>query len=201
MRIVQDDLAGGGLKVCPKLNTEHVYLTAYSVMSVSKAAQVLSYTVARVLREYYGPNTEGTAELCQYMDNFFDCLNARNQSEGDRKRKEFLAPYRDVNDHRFDWLTNDFLEYLRKWKQSIADRPGNFTANARDRMFLSWQTYEGLRITVKSTIESVRFLLESGMPFVLTERFNQDVVEEYFGRQRQLGQRNDNPIMYQFWVQ
>ena len=33
---------------------------------------------------------------------------------------------------------------------------------------------------------------------MLTERFCHDVVEEYFGRQRAHGRRNDNPNLYQF---
>ena len=60
-------------------------------------------------------------------------------------------------------------------------------------MFLSWQTYEGLKITVNSVIEATKFLLQEGMDFVLTERFCQDPAEEYFGKQRKLGRRNDNP--------
>ena len=65
-------------------------------------------------------------------------------------------------------------------------------------MFLSWQTYGGFNITVHSAIEVVRFLLEEGMEFVLTERFCGDPVEEYFGKQRQLGRRSDNPDIHQF---
>ena len=61
-----------------------------------------------------------------------------------------------------------------------------------------WQTYEGLQITALSTIEAVRFLLNKGMPFVLTERFNQDVLEEHFGRHRGIGYRIDNPDLHQF---
>ena len=36
------------------------------------------------------------------------------------------------------------------------------------------------------------------MEFVLTERFCQDPVEEYFGNQRKLGRRSDNPDIHQF---
>ena len=68
-------------------------------------------------------------------------------------------------------------------------------------MFLSHQTYEGLQITAKSTIELTRFLLQSNVPFVLSEKFNSDVIEEYFGRQRGMGRRNDNPSLYQFGYQ
>ena len=41
-------------------------------------------------------------------------------------------------------------------------------------------------------------MLDQGFDFVLSERFCQDVVEEYFGRQRSLGRRNDNPTLHQF---
>ena len=33
---------------------------------------------------------------------------------------------------------------------------------------------------------------------MLTECFCQDVLEEYFGRQRGIGRRNDNPTVFQF---
>ena len=65
-------------------------------------------------------------------------------------------------------------------------------------MFISWQTYEGLQISVYSPIEATKFLLTEGFEFVLTERFCQDVLEEYFGRQRSLGRRNDNLTLKEF---
>ena len=81
---------------------------------------------------------------------------------------------------------------------SIIDRPGNFSQTEKDKMFLSWQTYEGLQIAIHSIIEAAKYLLGIGMSFVLTERFNQDVLEEYFGRHRSIGRRNDNPNLYNF---
>jgi hypothetical protein len=110
----------------------------------------------------------------------------------------FLAPYTSVNDPRFPWLETDFLGYLRDWKEGITNRPGNFSKNAQSRMFLSWQTYEGLKMTTHSAIEATKFLLDEGMEYVLTERFCQDSVEEYFGNQRNLGRRNDNPDIRTF---
>lgn len=41
-------------------------------------------------------------------------------------------------------------------------------------MFLSWQTYEGIKVTVNSAIKATKFLLQEGTEFVLTERFSQD---------------------------
>ena len=60
-------------------------------------------------------------------------------------------------------------------------------------MFISRQTNEGFKITVNSAIEATKFLLCEGMEFLLTERFCQAALEEYFGSQRKLGRRNDNP--------
>ena len=102
--------------------------------------------------------------------------------------------------HRFQFLM-EFLEYLRSWKESTKNRPGNFSQNARAHMFLSWQTYKGFQLTFQSTIESTKFLLQEGMEYLLTERFCQDPAEELFGKQRQLGRRSDNPRHKSVWVQ
>ena len=65
-------------------------------------------------------------------------------------------------------------------------------------MFISWQTYEGVKITVHSIIDVVKYLLSKGVPYVLTERFWQDPLENYFGRQRSMGHRKDNPSLRDF---
>ena len=65
-------------------------------------------------------------------------------------------------------------------------------------MFLSWQTYEGFQTATYSVIEATKFLLQEGMEYVLTERFCQDPIEEYFGSQRKIGRRSDNPDIKMF---
>ena len=65
-------------------------------------------------------------------------------------------------------------------------------------MFSPSQTCEGIKISIYSLFEVVKFLLENVVSFVFTEKFNQDTLEEYFGKNRSLGQRNDNPDVYQF---
>ncbi|XP_022808734.1 uncharacterized protein LOC111345721 [Stylophora pistillata] len=97
----------------------------------------------------------------------------------------------------FAWLM-EFLHYLRTWKENAVNRPGNFTQNARNRMFLSWQTYESFYISVHSAVEETKFLLQEGFEFALTERFCQDPLEEYFGGQWKLGRRSDNPDIKAF---
>lgn len=177
----------------PKLTFDHIKLNSFSSMHVNLAAQVLSASMTIVLREFSTPDTVGTAQFCEMVDSFFDCLNVRSTVEHQRKRKPFVAPYTSMDDSRFVWLEDEFLGYLKQWKESTLNQPGNFTANARSRMFLSWQTYVGLKITSYSVVEATKFLLNEGVEYVLTERFCQDSVEEYFGSQRSLGRRCDNP--------
>ena len=54
-------------------------------------------------------------------------------------------------------------------------------------------------ILAYSLSEMIRFLLShEKVKFVLTKRFNQDPLENFFGQQRARGQRNDNPSVSQF---
>ncbi|XP_022803466.1 uncharacterized protein LOC111340819 [Stylophora pistillata] len=131
------------------------------------------------------------------VDCFFDCLNVRSRIEHIRKCKPFLAPCTSLLDGRFEFLMK-FLEYLNSWKTSTENKPGNYTQNARGKMFLTWRTHEGFEITVRSAIECTKFLLQEGMEFILIERFCQDPVEQYFGDQHRLGRHCDNPDIHQF---
>ena len=60
------------------------------------------------------------------------------------------------------------------------------------------QTYEGLKITVKSIIETTQFRLQHQVKYVMTERFCQDLLENCFDRQRFLGSSKDNPSIADF---
>ena len=79
----------------------------------------------------------------------------------------------------------------------IEKRGSNFSLNAQSKMFISSQTFEGFKITTNAIVKVTKFLL-SGVEFVLTKRFCQDEIEEYFGSQRQLGRRSDNPDLQMF---
>ena len=155
-------------------------------MNVRLAAQVLSSSVSIALKSFGPQEAAGTALYCEMFDKFFDCLNVRNCTEHITKQKPFLKPYSSINDERFDWLLHMFLPYFTNWKESIESRPGIYTTNDKARMFLSWQTYEAILITTHSSIKLVKFLLQNNVKYVLTERFCQHPLENYFGRQRSI---------------
>ena len=75
-----------GIKLLPKLTYDHINVTSFSAMWVNLAAQLLSASVAAVLRSFSPTDTAGTAKLCEMVDSFFDCLNVRSTSEHQRKR-------------------------------------------------------------------------------------------------------------------
>jgi hypothetical protein len=186
------------LHVLPKLTLEHIVLTSFSKMKVKLATQVLSRSVALALEESGNSDVLGTATFCRMMNDFFDCANVRSLHEHERKRNDRIKPYTALDDDRFRWLVDVFLKYLEQWKRSTLERDGQFSPDARGKMFLSCQTHEGLQISVHSHVEAIQFLLQQGFKYVLSERFMQDVLEDYFGHQRAKGRRADNPSAYEF---
>ena len=126
------------------------------------------------------------------MDTFFDIMNMRDIHSHEFQCKPSLLLFTSIEDPRFSWLRNVFLQYFEDWLASIEQRDGNFSKKEKNKMFISLQTYEGLKISVNSIIDSVQFLLQHQVRYVLTERFCQDPLENYFGRQRSLGVRKDN---------
>ena len=137
-----------GLHLLPKITYEHIKLTPYFVMNVKLAAQILSSTVSNVLLNYAPPEAAETAQLCSLMDTFFDILNIRDVNSHKFDLKPSLVPFSTINDPRFSWLCNIFLQYFEDWLQSIENREGNFSKRAKNKMFISQETYKGLKISV-----------------------------------------------------
>ena len=180
-----------------KLTAKHIYLNSYSTINVKLAAQVLSYSVGTIMKEFGGPDCQETAKFFLHMDRFFDCMNVRSTTEADKKRKPDLAPYRSVDDGRFRFF-DEFVQYLEHWKTAVQTRQGQFSQDERIKMVLSHQTFKGLCMTSRSFPEAAKYLLNHGVEFVLSNRFCQDPLEQHFGRQRAMGRRNDNPNLYVF---
>ncbi|XP_076084495.1 uncharacterized protein LOC143055247 [Mytilus galloprovincialis] len=182
---------------CPKLTRGHIDMTAFSYMKVNLAAQILSDTVANALEELYDEQVSETVNFIRNMNKFFDCMNVRSLFEGRNKRNPNLDPYRNLQDVRLNWLKTDFMNYLSTWKDSVVNRQGNFTKSQQAGMQLSYQTLQGLQISVNSITECTEFLLNEGAPFVLTHNFNQDPLEQHFGHLRHKTGANNNPTVYE----
>ena len=79
----------------------------------------------------------------------FDIMNIQNNQSLEFEWVPMLAPFiRSVNDWRFPWLRNVFIKSFQDWMNSVQQCQGNFTKDTGQKMFISWQTYEGLKISV-----------------------------------------------------
>ena len=193
VRLRSDDKNSLGLMMGCKLTDQHVFLNSFSRMNVRFAAQVLSNTVALALEDY--PDAKLTMQFIERFDKWFDCMNVRSFREHVRSKKLFRKPYTDLNDERFLFL-NRFLDWMRSWKLRIEEHAPE--CKTKDKMFLSHQTADGLEITTRSVMALVKDLLSKGAPQVFTGNFNQDPLESYFGYQRTLCARNENPNLQRF---
>jgi hypothetical protein len=91
------------------------------------------------------------------------------------------------------WFELDFLAYMDSWREYAISRNDLKTEDKSKTMF-SAQTLEGLKITVYSFVEVLPYLLSLDVAaFNLNERFNQDTLEAFFGKQRGRCGRGDNP--------
>ena len=177
------------------LTRAHIDLTSFSCMKVDLAAQIFSRRVGLHLKSVYGDEVRETVTFINHMNRFFDCLNVRNLYEGRDSGNRDLDVYTDVNDTRLEYLEETFLGYFEEWKESVKNRPGNFSRQEREKMLLSQQTLDGLKISVRSIVACVRYMLQQGAPFIMTEIFNQDVLEQHFGHYRHKGGACNNPTI------
>ena len=117
------------------------------------------------------------------------------QTAWSHELRPFNAPFSSTDDPWFSWLKNQFLKYFEDWLGSLEERTGAYTKFEEQKMFISSQTYKGLKITVHSVIELVKFLITDKVLYLLTERFCQDQLENYFGNQCSSGAQKDDPSM------
>ena len=77
----------------------------------------------------------------------FDIMNIQNNQSLEFQWIPMLAPRRSVNDWRFSWLGNAVLKLFQDWLNSVQQCQGDFTKDAGQKMFISWEIYEGLKIS------------------------------------------------------
>ena len=91
------------------------------------------------------------------------------------------------------------IKYFEEWLRLMEERPGAYTKSQKQKMLITPQTYESLKIIVHSVKKLVKFfLIMHKVSYVLTERFCQDPLGNYFGKQRSSGARKDNSSLYDF---
>ena len=110
----------------------------------------------------------------------FDIMYTRNNQSLESEWKPMLASLRSVNDRRFSWL----CKVISRLAEFCSEMPRKLWKKCwpENIYIVGRQTYEGLKISVNSIIETAQFLFWHQVKYVLTERFFQDPFENWFGR-------------------
>eukprot|EP00111_Clytia_hemisphaerica_P018846 TCONS_00055725-protein len=170
-------------------------------MRVNLAVQVLSTTMADTLEYWKKPSTDELVNFIRYCDTFFDMLNVNHVYAGQMDRKPALKPMKldDIESkERFTWLKDTFLAYFNDWEK--ATKKLKLPAKEQAKHCISQATLNGLRITVHSFCEMVPELLRmEGVKYFLSEKLNQDPVEEHFSKHRAKG-GVENPQLEQYMM-
>ncbi|XP_078610651.1 uncharacterized protein LOC144881434 isoform X2 [Branchiostoma floridae x Branchiostoma japonicum] len=187
-----------GLRLLHKLKTDHVHLSPSLRMRVKLAVQVLSKSVSQALTIQGRHDTESTRKFVDMFDSFFDCLNVKKRPRSQYAVKPNLKPYYSVEDVRFTWLESEFLVFLDEWERQCQANI-NMTKKEKNKLCLSKQTLEGLRITVTSFVEFAKVLLqEDGVKYFLSEKLTQDPLEQHFAKQRGRCGANEHPTLLEY---
>jgi hypothetical protein len=172
------------LRFVPKLTKGHIELTNFKKMNVKLATQVLSQSVASGLRCYIqlkqmAPEVEATAAFVERMNRLFDIMN----SNSPKTKNKWQKPLSSKTVEQFQELVKA-KTWIQDWK---------FKSRKSGVMKDNLPFKQGLLMTCNALIAVCRDLIDKkGFQFVLTSRFNQDVVENWFSCIRGKGRNNDS---------
>ncbi|KAJ3655556.1 hypothetical protein Zmor_014679 [Zophobas morio] len=162
-------------KLAPKLTLKHVDPQNHEKMTTRYAFQLFSGTVADALSMLNSKNIPGfldcqaTIEFCRRINKLSDILNSSNGFSALRLQS---PQYEELE---------DFLIYLDLW-ESCADQ----------EHFLTKNTADGLRATINTTLDLLKYCTETlNFNYLMTSRINQDPLEHFFGLLRDCGGSNN----------
>lgn len=173
----------GTVRMAPKLTNNHIFLRPFASMRVNLAAQVLSHSVAAGIYflckvEKLPKTAENTANFIDFMDKLFNCFNSQTLFS--------TQPYRGAIKP-----DNGHIEFL---ENSLNILKNITLSNGKQVPCIS-----GWRISIKSLIMLWNKLHGvDGFQYLLTNRLNQDCLENLFSIIRGRGGHRDNPTPQQF---
>ena len=193
------------IRMAPKLTNKHINLPPFSSMNVRLASQVLSHSVAAgittlcMIGNALPSEAIHTAKFIDMFDNIFNVFNSSSLYDSHRLRRAITA----TSDH----VT--FLKQALTWLDSVQLRTSeqkeqDFTPNNSSNAGKSVKAHtlpclEGWKLSIQSLLNLWEELkTESNLKFLLTNRLNQDCVENLFSVIRGRGGHRDNPDPVQF---
>lgn len=170
-----------------KLTNAHICPNTFQKMNVKLAVQLFSHSVSAAiktaldLQQLKSDTGEDTAEFVAFMDKLFDCLNSRTISS--------------KNPYNAALMENSIVH--QTLKDSLKILPNLTKVDKITKNVSKPPCFSG----ICQTVRGVLLLFESEKTknkFILTNRLNQDVIENLFSIYRQKGGYNRNPTARQF---
>lgn len=172
----------------PKLSDSHMQPDSFEKMNCRLATQIFSNSVAAGIRtvvstgELTSSTALHTADFVTFINNLFDCLNSK-QLYSVNPYACALSPERPVVQETLEEAITIF-ETIQK---EMA--PGRYTRP---------DCFDGMVHTLRSVLGIYHYQKELGFKFLLTNRLNQDPIENKFASIRQRGGFNMNPTVRSF---
>lgn len=175
-------------RLAPKLTDDHLHPSSFKKMKVKLAAQLFSNTVVTALSTYIdlgviSQTAETTVDFIAKMDKLFDVFNSNKLVTP----KKYNLPF-NGSDHQINFLadmSNLFLQMRVENKE-------------RKDVTSTLKFINGWRISISALLQIWELLQSQGISKIFTRRFNQDCLENFFGKIRQQSGNNMNPTTVQF---
>ncbi|XP_040073062.1 uncharacterized protein LOC115308654 [Ixodes scapularis] len=172
-------------KVAPRLTDQHIQVR--NKMRVKYAAQVLRHSVAASLCMMQArisgiDDCSGTAEFVEHMDKLLDALNSRFLAHW-----KVLALAMTTSSTHVDSLRTK-LHFIRSWELLTVE----------GRHVPSPPCRRGWLVTIAAVLQVWEQLRAEGLSFLMTNRLNQDCLENFFSVIRQKGGFRESPDTEQF---
>ena len=173
------------LRMAPKLTSKHIELPPFTKMRVCLASQVMSHSVASGILTYsslgkLSSEAVYTAAFLEKMDKLFDSFNSRKL----RDTKIYRTAATSSSVHVSFW--KDCIEWITKWK-------------VKEGSTQKIACFNGWVLTITAVVQLFNELTSGEhFSFLLTNRLNQDCLENLFSIIRSRGGHRDNPTANEF---
>ena len=186
-QIVQDmfiDSDGKEFKVCLKLTEQHINAKGQTRQRVRLAAQLLSHTVGKGVRQILGETFACQSDAILTVNAWFDTMNSRVKFNSIPERCGF-----GIKLDQQQKALNDMENLIHKMDFC------SFKKRKRGRLSIPFQ--RGILVSIKSTRALWREIQPTGN-YLLTCKLNSDPVENYFSNIRGMSgdQTHPGPATY-----
>ena len=170
------------IRTAPKLKRKHIKLPPFASLRVKYAAQVLSHSVAAGMSAFIAlgalpQEAQPTADFLDKFDQLFNCFNSKCSTSAAPLRYALSA---ESKHHAFLVDTLSWLKTVR----SKGER--------------ALPCLDGWKMAIVCLLMLWADLHQDGTKYLLTNRLNQDCLENLFSVIRGKGGQRDNPEPLQF---